>query len=206
MGDAPLFFQETYFSFEPFPPFARTTHRRRHLLDERELGTKIAAGDAVAFDAWYRESAPRLRAYLRHLFGDPQVAEDVMQDTYTHIWRRPHGFDPNRGSLRSWLYGIARRQASEFWRRNKPTDPVEVDSAAPARAEASSLMAGLLRQLPEDQRTLLWLREVEGQSYAELATILDIPMGTVRSRLFTAREALRVIWNSVPKGVPHDVR
>ena len=176
------------------------------MLDERELGTKIAAGDAVAFDAWYRESAPRLRAYLRHLFGDPQVAEDVMQDTYTHIWRRPHGFDPNRGSLRSWLYGIARRQASEFWRRNKPTDPVEVDSAAPARAEASSLMADLLRQLPEDQRTLLWLREVEGQSYAELATILDIPMGTVRSRLFTAREALRVVWNSVPKGVPHDVR
>lgn len=174
--------------------------------DDRELGTKISAGDTAAFDAWYSETAARLRTYLRHLLGNPQAAEDVMQDTYTHIWRRPQGFDPSRGSLRSWLYGIARKQASEYWRRNKPTDSGEVDSAVPAYAAASSLMADLLRQLPEDQRTLLWLREVESHSYAELAAILDIPVGTVRSRLFAAREALRAVWHSAPKGVPHDVR
>ena len=63
----------------------------------------------------------------------------------------------------------------------------------------------LLGQLPVEQRSLLWLREVEGQSYAELAAILDIPIGTVRSRLFAAREALRVIWHSAPQGVPHDL-
>jgi RNA polymerase sigma-70 factor (ECF subfamily) len=66
-------------------------------------------------------------------------------------------------------------------------------------------MADLLSQLPAEQRSLLWLREVEGQSYAELAAILDIPIGTVRSRLFVAREALRAIWHSVPHGVPHDL-
>ena len=66
-------------------------------------------------------------------------------------------------------------------------------------------MSDALGQLPVEQRSLLWLREVEGQSYAELAAILDIPIGTVRSRLFAAREALRVIWHSAPQGVPHDL-
>ena len=51
-------------------------------------------------------------------------------------------------------------------------------------------------RLPEEQRSLLWLREVEGQSYAELAVILEVPVGTVKSRLFAAREALRRIWRT----------
>ncbi|MGA3373531.1 MAG: sigma factor [Terracidiphilus sp.] len=75
------------------------------MLDDRELGKKISAGDSQAFGGWYRESAPRLRAFLCHLLVNPQTAEDVMQDTYTHIWRRPQGFDPDRGTLRAWLYG-----------------------------------------------------------------------------------------------------
>lgn len=173
--------------------------------NDREFEKKISAGDAQAFDAWYRETAQRLRVFLRHLLVNPQAAEDVMQETYTHIWRRPQGFDPARGTLRAWLYGVARKQASEYWRRNKPTDPIEGEGAAPARAEACSLMADLLQQLTTDQRALIWLREVEGQSYAELAAILDIPIGTVRSRLFAAREALRVAWHITPKGDPDDV-
>jgi len=175
------------------------------LLDERELWKKITAEDAQAFDAWYRETAPRLHSFLRHLLASPQAAEDVMQDTYTHIWRRPQGFDPDRGTLRAWLYGIARKQAAEWWRKQKPTDSLEFENAAPGRAEASSVMTDLLRQLPAEQRSLLWLREVEGQSYAELAVILDIPIGTVRSRLFAAREALRAVWHSAPQGVAHDL-
>jgi RNA polymerase sigma-70 factor (ECF subfamily) len=67
-------------------------------------------------------------------------------------------------------------------------------------------MAELLGQLPAEQRSLLWLREVEGQSYAELAAILNIPIGTVRSRLFAAREALRALWHSAPQGVLHDLQ
>jgi len=178
------------------------------LLDERELWKKICARDSQAFDAWYRETAPRLRLFLRHLLASPNAVEDVMQETYTHIWRRPEGFDPERGTLRAWLYGIARKQAAEWWRREKPADPLgslEFVNAVPCHAEASSVMADLLSQLPAEQRSLLWLREVEGQSYAELAAILDIPIGTVRSRLFVAREALRAIWHSAPQGVPHDM-
>lgn len=164
------------------------------MLDDRDLWRKITAGDSQAFESWYRETAPRLRTFLRHLTGNEQAAEDVMQETYTHIWHRPRGFDPERGTLRAWLYGIARKQAAESWRKVKPTDLVP-EEAGPPRAEASSVMSDALRQLPTEQRTLLWLREVEGQSYVELAGILDIPVGTVRSRLFAAREALRAIWH-----------
>ncbi len=110
-----------------------------------------------------------------------------MQETFTQIWRRPHGYDPERGALRGWLFGIARKQAAEWGRKQKPADTLEGDEGKRERVEAASLMSDALGRLPAEQRTLLWLREVEGQSYGELAAILDIPVGTVRSRLFAAR-------------------
>ena len=72
--------------------------------------------------------------------------------------------------------------------------------------EHGFVIADALEHLPEEQRTLLWLREVEGQSYAELAVTLEIPVGTVRSRLFVARHALRAIWLGAGKGELHDMR
>jgi RNA polymerase sigma-70 factor (ECF subfamily) len=178
------------------------------LLDDRELWGKISNSDAEVFDTWYRENAPRLRAFLRHLLGSEQGAEDVMQETLTQIWRRPHGFDPERGTLRAYLFGIARKQAAEWGRKVKPTDYLAFDPAAPCRIEAASMIAEAFSRLDSEQRTLLWLREVEGQSYAELAVILEIPIGTVRSRLFSAREALRAVWHGAPDraGGPHGLR
>ena len=74
-----------------------------------------------------------------------------------------------------------------------------IEESSECKAETASLVDDAIQRLPEDQRSLLWLREVEGQSYAELAQILDIPVGTVRSRLFTAREELRKVWRSTPQ-------
>ena len=67
-------------------------------------------------------------------------------------------------------------------------------------AAGFSVIGDAFRRLPEEQRSLLWLREVEGQSNAELAAILQIPVGTVNSRLFAAREELRRIWRSLGSG------
>ena len=164
------------------------------MADDRELWKKIGCGDADAFDSWYRETAPRLLVFLRHLLGNEQAAEDVMQETFTQIWRRPPGFDPERGLLRAYLFGIARRQAAEWWRKRIPTDEVGFDVVIQSSVETASIVSEAFDRLSLEQRTLLWLREVEGQSYAELAVILDIPIGTVRSRLFAAREALRGVW------------
>ena len=175
--------------------------------DDRELWKKFIDGDGVAFDAWYREMAPRLRVFLRHVVGDQQVAEDVMQETFTQLWRNPRRFDPDRGSLRAYLFGIARKQSADWWRKQKPDDGLSVEPSLPTGIETASMVNEAFGRLPLEEQSLLWLREVEGQSYAELAMILDIPVGTVRSRLFAAREALRAVWDLTPQssGDRHDL-
>lgn len=164
------------------------------------------ARDANAFEAAYHENAPRLRAFLRQIVGSSQAAEDLTQEIFTNLWSHPGGFDPARGSMRAYLFGIGRHRAADWWRRSRPQSSLPDDRCSASDPERESLMADALQRLPEEQRTLLWLREIEGQSYAELAVIFDIPVGTVRSRLFMARHGLREIWLGAPKGDLHEVR
>ncbi len=167
-------------------------------MDDSELWRQIHRGNADAFESFYRENALRLRAFLQHAVGSPQTAEDLMQETFTQIWRQPNGFQPERGTLRAYLYGIARKRAAEWWRSQNPQSHEIEEQPVSQRGEVVSMLADALHCLSEEQRTLLWLREVEGYSYIELSGILAIPVGTVRSRLFSAREALRKIWNGAP--------
>jgi RNA polymerase sigma-70 factor (ECF subfamily) len=166
------------------------------LLSDPELWTQVCHGEAEAFDCLYRRHAPRLQAFLQHIVGDRATAEDVMQETFTQIWRKPNGFRPDRGSLRAYLYGIARKVAVDWWRAQRTEELKPESDYVRCRTEVCSEINDALRRLPVEQRTLLWLREVEGLSYAELAQLLGIPLGTVRSRLFAAREALRGIWHA----------
>lgn len=169
------------------------------MADDRELWERICSRDASAFEAFYRDNAVRLCAFLRQVVGNPQAAEDVMQETFTQMWRSPNGFRPERGSLRGYLFGIGRKRAAEWWRKRAraPEEQGEKRVEESGQGTASfSAIGDAFARLAEEQRSLLWLREVEGQSYAELAAILQIPVGTVKSRLFAAREELRRIWHS----------
>jgi RNA polymerase sigma-70 factor, ECF subfamily len=165
-------------------------------IDDRELWERISRGDTRTFDGFYRESAPRLLNFLRQMMGSKQAAEDITQDTFLQLWRRPNGYQPEKGSLNAYLFGIGRKRATEWRRKNTPVMDVKLDQGETATGETLSAMADALSHLNPEHRALLWLRDAEGQSYAELAEILEIPVGTVKSRLFTAREALREIWNS----------
>lgn len=168
------------------------------MADDRDLWNRIRRGDAHAFDEFYRQNGARLLRFLRQLLGNDSAAQDVTQETFLRLWQSPNGFQPERGPLRAYLFGIGRKRCAEWWRRQR--GPAAEDAAANIAsaqtqdAEKSSLIADALSRLHPDQRTLLWLREVEGQSYEELAKILEIPVGTVKSRLFTAREELRRVW------------
>ncbi|WP_263382597.1 RNA polymerase sigma factor [Granulicella arctica] len=164
------------------------------------------ARNAEMFGSVYREYAPRLRAFLRQIVGSFQAAEDLTQEVFTQLWRHPDGFDPARGSVGAYLFGIGRHRAAEWWRRTKSESPVQEEILMSCDLEQGSMVSDALQHLPEEQRTLIWLREVEGHSYAELAVMLDIPIGTVRSRLFMARQALRTIWLGAAKGELHEVR
>src|SRR5205807_8338210 len=100
--------------------------------------------------------------------------------------------------------GACRKRAAEGWRKQgTPTETVQ-DQPAECRKETASLVADALARLPQEGRSLIWLREVEGYSYAELAETLEIPIGTVRSRLFGVREELRKIWRATPQAKERD--
>src|SRR5581483_10638844 len=132
--------------------------------------------DEAAFGRLYHQQGASIRQFLCLAVRDKFAADDLTQETFLHLWRRPSAFNPARGNIKAYLLGIARKKAADWWRRNR----------------THSRQA--LEQLPEDLRTVLWLREVEGYSYDELAKILHIPDGTVRSRLHSARKQLRRAW------------
>src|SRR5215472_15806451 len=89
-----------------------------HVGSDHELWERIKCRDEDAFEAFYRENAARLCAFLRQVVGSPQAAEDLMQETFTQMWRSPNGFRPERGSLRSYVFGIGRKRAAD-WRRKR---------------------------------------------------------------------------------------
>lgn len=168
------------------------------MADDRELWERIRGRDERAFEAFYRENAPRLCAYLRQLVRSAQAAEDLTQDTFAKMWQSPDGFQAELGSLSGYLFGVGRKRAAEWWRREgrKQRSLGEAPRSLLDETKTNSAcVSDALARLPEEQRSLLWLRVVEGQSHAELAAILDIPVGTVKSRLFAAREELRRIWH-----------
>jgi len=150
---------------------------------------------ALTFEALYNTHFVRVRNFLRIYLADASVVEDIAQDTFLQFWQSPSRFNPDRANLRAYLFGIARKKAADWWRhREKSADSVAADTVTHGGATAV-LMNDALRQLNPDFRNVLWLREVEGYSYDELAGILALPVGTVRSRLFAAREQLRRVWN-----------
>ena len=169
------------------------------MADDRNVWERICRGDESTFDALYRTHGPKMQMFLRRFLGNSQAAEDVMQETFAAIWQHPNGFAVERGTLRAYLFGVARKRAAHWWRRQEA--PGEQVPSKPARCDTEmvSLVTDAVSRLSQEGRVLIWLREVEGYSYDELAQILQIPAGTVASRLFAAREELRNIWQATPK-------
>lgn len=166
------------------------------MATDGETWERIRRGDVQAFGEVYQAHGPRLEMFLRRLLGSRQAAEDVMQETFARIWQHPNGFEPERGSLRAYLFGVAKKRAADWWRKNDaPREPVLQESVERDN-ETASLLSDAVARLSEEGRALIWLREVEGYSYDELAQVFDVPAGTVASRLFAAREELRAIWHA----------
>ncbi len=164
--------------------------------DEQELWDRLRRGDTEAFGGFgfYRQHATRLQGFLRRFLGDAKAAEDVAQEAFLQLWRHPNGFNPARGTLKAYLFGIAAKRATDWCRHCTRQENAAASPEAGFRIEAATLMEDALAGLEPEPRSLLRLREVEGYSGAELAAMLDIPLGTVKSRLFSAREQLRRIW------------
>jgi RNA polymerase sigma factor (sigma-70 family) len=165
-------------------------------------GERIDGPDG--FEAAFREYFPAVYRFIARRVGSA-LAEDLAAETFAMAYRRRAVFDPGRGSLRSWLYGIAANLVRNHWRAEQHLLALdarlvpEIDSsdgsdAADQRVIAALLaprLAAALAQITADQREVLLLYAWAELSHGEIAAALDIAPGTVRSRLSRARAALR---------------
>jgi RNA polymerase sigma-70 factor (ECF subfamily) len=141
---------------------------------------------------------PRLRRYARALVGDRATADDLVQDTLERAWSKLHLY--RRGTdLRAWLFTVMHNVHVNRLRAVRPTDPLEdeMPELAQRATQGDALMVRDLERavavLPEAQRQVLLLVALEDLSYEETARVLEIPIGTVMSRLARAREKLRLL-------------
>lgn len=178
---------------------------RRNMKDgdaaHTDLIRRLAQGDAAAVETLYSRFGRSLYAYVRSIVRDDGLAEEVVQDTFVAAWRGAAGYE-SRASLSSWLFGIARRRARDRMRRVvPPMESVDVlietpgagsgpELAALATASREALTAAL-RRIPPADREVLLLAFAHELSGPEIAEVLGIPVGTVKSRLFNARRRMR---------------
>jgi RNA polymerase sigma-70 factor (ECF subfamily) len=164
---------------------------------DEELWNKLSRRDAQAFEGFYRENSPRLHRFVKVWVGSSQAADDVAQETFLQLWKLPNGFDPSRSTLKAYVFGIARKRAADWWRHHRPAgEPSPAPAESVVDEGCTLLLTDAISRLDPQARSVLWLREVEGYSYEELSEIFEIPLGTVKSRLFAAREQLRRMWKS----------
>jgi RNA polymerase sigma-70 factor, ECF subfamily len=162
------------------------------------------SGDQEAYGALVSRHYAGVIQVVYRMCGERQVAEDAAQEAFMRAWLKLTTFQPE-ASFRNWLYRIALNAALDVLRRGKPQVAIDADDtillADPALGPEAALIAreradrvqSAIRSLPEAARAVLVLREYSGLSYQEISEVLDIPTGTVMSRLNYAREKLRQI-------------
>lgn len=158
--------------------------------------------DKGAYAALYRYYGPRLITYLVKQGATSGEAEEIAQETFLTVWSKADQFDPARAAVSTWLFTIARNKRIDTLRRQAH---IEVDDAdpllvpdAPADGhetvdarERQDAVAAALAMLPEDQATVMRLSFYEDKSHAEIASILNVPLGTIKSRLRLAFKRVR---------------
>ncbi len=158
--------------------------------------------DVDAFEVIFKHFAPRVKAYMAKLSADTQAAEELMQETMIAVWNKADQFDVAKGALSTWIFTIARNQRIDAVRRARrpefdPTDPAFVpdeeqlaDLSIAERQSASQLRAAMA-DLPKEQSVLLELAYFEERTHSAIAKKLNLPLGTVKSRLRLAFNKLR---------------
>lgn len=164
------------------------------------LIVQVARGDRAALGDLYDRHVGVMAALATRILGDAREAEDLVHDVFVEAWQRAGDFDPSRGSVRTWLLVRVRSRCLDRKRspavRRRQAMPAEDALGAATRdhGEASvdgKRLRGALEALSPDQRGVLVLAYFEGLSSTEIAERLDIPIGTVKSRVSAAMSKLR---------------
>jgi len=177
---------------------------------DQKLVARVQKGDKSAFDLLVRKYQHKIVKLVSRYVRDRAEVEDIAQETFIKAYRALRGFR-GESAFYTWLYRIAINTAKNYLvsqgRRPLAVEPLADDEGGPdglvlnlredstpehnvLAEEIARTVEQAIGALPEDLRTAITLREIEGLSYEEIAEIMDCPIGTVRSRIFRAREAI----------------
>jgi RNA polymerase sigma-70 factor (ECF subfamily) len=173
--------------------------------EDLQLVAGIFARDTAALSEVFDRDRAAVLGMLTRLLGRHGEAEEVLQEVFLWLWRNPKRYDPERSSLRGWLFVLARSRALDVLRSAKsrrlredgvghetPTRVEDVPLAALEESERRRRVAGALATLPAEQRRCLELAFFGGLSHTEIAAQLEQPLGTVKSRIQLGMAKLRV--------------
>ena len=170
-------------------------------VNETELVTQAQRGDRNAFGELVRIHAQSVTNVIYRMCGDVQIAEEAAQEAFIQAWLHLSSYRPQT-SLRNWLYRIAVNAATDILRKEKRILPHAIEDlpltdsrpgpeALLNQSERKALVQKAILSLSDASRAVLILREYEEMSYHEIADTLDIPVGTVMSRLNYVRKILK---------------
>lgn len=188
----------------------QASHQEMHIdSQERDdvLLRRSARGDEDAFACLYRRHQASIYRFALRMTGNPWAAEEIVQDVFMTLVREPKKYDPQRGALGAFLYGVARNRVMKHRERAPREQPLEdggqiatetlsriTDHRTPAHwaefGERREHVRAAVLQLPVEFREAIVLCELEELSYEEAAKALDCPIGTIRSRLHRGRALL----------------
>ena len=165
--------------------------------DDRALIAEIRGGAERAFNVLVDRHQQAVRMFLRRLLGNDADADDLAQETFLAAWMHARSFR-DEGNVRSWLFGIAWRKAKgaqRSWFRRRARETLHQDLLSDVGGGASMedhiAVKAALQTLPLEQRAAVTLCLVSGFTHSEVAAILGMPLGTVKSHVLRGRERLR---------------
>ncbi|MBR3022223.1 MAG: RNA polymerase sigma factor [Bacteroidaceae bacterium] len=160
--------------------------------------TRLTADD---FNRLYREHARRAQGFFLRMTGDSMLAEDLTQELFTRLWEHRSRFDARQGEFTTWMFSVAYNLCKNEYRHRSvartwdaaptATEYVQDASAALEREEKKKLLAEAVQHLPDGIREVFLLRYEEELPISDVAQILRIPEGTVKSRAYTALKTLQ---------------
>jgi RNA polymerase sigma-70 factor, ECF subfamily len=185
----------------PIRPLPRTPNSEPTLPppDDATLLARVQQGDEQALSDVFRRYSGAVYSVALRVLHDTGQAEDIVQEIFLQLWRKPDAFVAGRGSLGAWLVVVARNRSIDALRRRKPADSVDdVVLTSPGNladeAERNTMMEkvrGIVRSLPAEQRKSLEMAYFEGLSHTEIAAATGDPLGTIKTRIRLALMSLR---------------
>jgi RNA polymerase sigma-70 factor, ECF subfamily len=174
-------------------------------FDDVDIMRRIVARDQQAFRALYQEHGKAVYSLAYHVLQNATLAEEVTQDTFLKVWQHKSQWNPEKGKLRNWLLTIGHFTAIDRLRQERRQPDLYPDSIEDMEEESLSTRSEtlwqdgaelrfLVRQLPQEQASLIDLAFFRGMSHGDIASVTRIPLGTVKTRLRSGLQRLRELW------------